>query len=244
MDWRRIFQCDAILSAIVLFIPSDRFVLNRTTTSLLRTLTRSITFRENTPLYVLVSVISTRSELCFIDCTKNEAICDDVVDLIFTRHTSHLNVLRLDYCQNIHTKVPVVPNIQVSTKGCWKIIELCGSLPPEEIVECILCGINSTDPSNLKSLFVCWHTGFFQAQAWYNGKLEYNVVSVVINSSNQMSRVVVRISYMLISVILFRRSSDTWWRVYMIEKGDKPLEDDHIEVSRLIRKLLMTSVCN
>ena len=244
MDWRRIFQCDVILSTIVLYLSPDKLVLSKTTTSLLRTFTRSITFRENTPLLILISVISTRRELCLIDCTKNEAMCDDVVDLVFTKHTPHLNVLRLDYCQNIHTKVPIIPNIQVSTRGCWKIIEFCGSLAPEEIVECVFCGINSTDPSKLKRLFVCWHTGFFQAQAWYDGRLTYDIVSVGFNTTRQIAKVLVRISYMLVSVILFRPCSDTWWRVYIIEKGDTPLDDDGVEVSRLIRKLLSTSVCN
>ena len=234
------------MKQMVEYLEFNTLYVNCESYNLLKSITRKVKFNTDTPHEVLVAVITTRPCLFEIDCTRNVAIDDDVVQIVLTTHSTHLQTLKVDYCQNLAIEIPFIPSIWISKKGCWKIVEFGSWLTPCEIVDLIACGIRCSDNTRLRSLFICWHNGFYDIKAWIAFYQSFEIQQeVVYNKTMQLAQVVMKVGYYHVSLLLFRRHYDTWWRVYSIQRYQPAMNvmDDEAEITKIILKLLGTCVC-
>ena len=102
------------MKKMVEYLEFNTLYVNCESYDLLKSITHKVKFNINTPHEVLVEVITTRPCLFEIDCTRNVTIDDDVVQIVLTTHSNHLQTLKLDYCQNLAIEIPFIPSIGIS----------------------------------------------------------------------------------------------------------------------------------
>ena len=231
---------------IVQYLETNTLYVNRECSDMVKSTIRKVKFDPNTPREVLVSVITTRPWLFEIDCTRSPVMDDDVVELVLRTHKNHLQTFKVDYCMNLENEIPFIPSIWISKKGCWKIVEFGPWLSPYEIIDLIACGIRCPDNTRLRSLFICWHNGFYDFKAWLLFYDVYEIQEVVTyNKTLQIAQVVMKVGYGHMSLLLFRPHYDTWWRVYSIHRYQPEMNvmENEAEITKIILKLLRARVC-
>ena len=231
---------------IVQYLELNTLYINRECNAMVKSITRKVKFNPDTPHHVLVAVITTRPWLFEIDCTGSRTVDDDVVELVMRAHNNHLQIFKVDYCMKLENEIPFIPSIWISKKGCWKIVEFGPWLSPIEIIDLIARGIRCSGNTRLCSLFICWHNGFYDFKAWLAYYDSYEIQEVVTyNKTLQIARVVMKVGYGNMSILLFRPHYDTWWRVYSIHRYHPEINvmEDEAEISKIILKLLRIRVC-